>query len=124
MGNIKEKLKDKNFLVGLAILFLGVLILILVIGLLLNGGNKDKDKPNVVPVKPTEQNVKDTYGHTKEDAIKAVKQAYNSDSYTFSAEIRGDNKYVVTVENKDTKSKTVYLVEPDTLHYRVMPEEK
>lgn len=115
--------KNKNFWVIVASILLLTAIIIGVGYMLKDAGKKEPETKVVVPVEPNDRDVQNTFGHNKEDAIKAVKQAYNSDSYKFSAEVRGDNKFVVTVTNDATKTKTIYLVEPDTLSYRVIPEE-
>ena len=113
--------KNKNLLVGILV---ALLVVAIVITLVITFNKRDK-KPNekIVPVDVTEEDVVNTYGHSKEDAINAVKEIYQSDTYEYKASIRADNKYIVTVTNEDTNTEVIYLVEPDTLYYRVLETE-
>lgn len=116
--------KNKNFLIILASLLLIVVIAVVLIQTdVFDSSKPGADDEEVIEVIPTDKDVTSTYGTTKQDAINAVKQAYNSDTYEFEAEVRADNKYIVTVSNEATGTKTVYLVEPSNLSYRIYTEE-
>lgn len=113
--------KNKNLLVGILVALLLIAIIVTLVLIFTKRSKEPEEK--IVPVHVTEDDVINTYGNSKEDAINAVKEVYQSDTYEFEAKIRADNKYIVTVTNDDTNTETVYLVEPDTLYYRVLDTE-
>ena len=82
---------------------------------------KKEETKEVVEV--NEKIVSEEYGFTKDDAIKAVKKVYNSDNYTFAAEVRKDNMYIVTVTNTDTNESQKYLVDPNDGTFSLLDEE-
>ncbi len=109
-----EKLKKNRKLLIASIIGVIVLVvaIIVVIVLVINNNDKEKtEKPE--QVKPTEETVEKEYGFSKQDAIDAVKDIFNSDNYAFVAEVRNDNMYIVTVTNTEDNTKTVYLVDPN-----------
>ena len=106
---------DKKNIKNIIILSV-ITVMLLVVGLLLIKGCTDKKKDEKTPdkVAASEDDLKDAYNMSKEDAINKVKTLYNSDVYEFSAEINKDSKYIVTVKNTVTESVTKYLVDPTT----------
>lgn len=109
-----EKLKkNRNMLIASIIgAIVLVVAIIIVIVLVINNNDKEKEK-EPEKVYSTEKTVEEEYGFTKQNAIDAVKDVFNSDNYKFDAEVREDNMYVVTVTNIEDNTKMVYLVDPN-----------
>jgi len=78
---------------------------------------KPKDEPTVQPGTTSEETMIDVYGMSKEDAIKLVKTAFNSDNFEFTAVINKEAKYVVTAKNTITNTKYTYEVDPLTKEF-------
>ncbi len=104
----------KGLIIGIIVL---VVIIVVALVIVLNLKGKDKkeegnDESGKI-INSTEQTVEDEYGFTKQEAIDTIKQIYNSDNYTFSAQLRKDNMYIVTVTDTVTNTKTNYVVDPN-----------
>lgn len=84
---------------------------------------KEEKKETNEKIEVTEKTISEEYGFTKDDAIKAVKKIYNSDNYSFEAEVRNDNMYIVTVTNTDTNESQKYLVDPNDGTFSLLDEE-
>ena len=80
--------------------------------------NVDKEEANgKTPNQPVEEKVReeqlvDSTGMTKEDAIEIVKENFGSDNYEFEAEATNDGLYKVIVTNTVDDSKIIYYVDP------------
>ncbi len=117
MGNNK---KNKMYL-WLAVIIVSIIVIIVGVVMAMNNGkdkakdgDKNKDKPEQKEEYVlNEDKIEEQYGFTKEEAIAIIKNIFNGDGYEFTAKIRIDNMYVVTVTNKDIDSKYVYIVNPN-----------
>ncbi len=110
---IKKLKKNRNMLIASIIgAIVLVVAIVVVVVLVINNNDRDKDKDKE-KINSTEETVEKEYGFTKQNAIDAVKGVFNSDNYTFDAEVRSDNMYVVTVTNTEDNTKMVYLVDPN-----------
>lgn len=78
---------------------------------------KPEEKPTVKPGTTSEETMIKVYGMSKEDAIKLVKTAINSDSFEYTAVISKDAKYVVTVKSTVSNTKYTYEVDPLTKEF-------
>ena len=108
--------KSKNIII-IAIVIVIVLALLLILIRGCSKGKKEdkKEEEKIIEKKgSSEENIKEAYGMSKEDAINIVKEIYNSDSYEFTCEIDNDSKYVVTVKNIVTNEVTKYIVDPES----------
>ncbi len=106
---------------------IGIVISLVIIGwgiYAIVNNRKQPEKSPIKEVKVKEEDVTNTFGTTKEEAIEAVKNIYNGDSYEFEATIRADNFYIVTVTHVVTKNKVIYEVNPQTLDYKEIDEVK
>ncbi len=93
-----------------------VLIIVLVVFLLTGNGKSDKESKkdeneNNGPT-VTDKDIETAYGMSKQDAIDIVKPHFNSDNFSFAAELNANNKYTVTVTNTLTDSVYKYEVDP------------
>ena len=115
-------LKHKKEIAIGAILLVAVIVCIVFL-LLNNGDNSNNENGNTVDntevenVVITEEEIVNTYGLTKEDAINLVKQNINSDNFEYSVEINNKARYVVTVKNTLTNTEYKYEVDPMTKEY-------
>jgi len=103
-----------------------IVIAIVVIAVLINSfGKKEKtkednnednkvEKNEVIKKGSSEEDIKLSYGMSKEDAINIVKEIYNGDVFEFVCDINSDSKYIVTVKNTLSNSVTKYLVDPES----------
>ena len=109
---MKKENKKGNGIIQYIII--GVItVVILVLGfLLLKGCSNENDNKTSKKIPASEEQIKNAYDMSKEDAINIVKALYNSDVYEFEAKINEDSKYVVTVKNTITESVTKFLVDP------------
>ena len=82
-----------------------------------NENGNTVDNTEVENVVITEEEIVNTYGLTKEDAINLVKQNINSDNFEYSVEINNKARYVVTVKNTLTNTEYKYEVDPMTKEY-------
>ncbi len=111
----KKKIDFRWIIVGCAIVLVIIIALVLV---LTNKPKKDdkKDKPKEedtgIKVITDESTMEKDYGFSKEDAINAVKETYQSDNYTFTAVANDDNTYTVIVENEENGEITKWTVDP------------
>lgn len=101
-----------------------VAVIVCIVFLLLNNGDDSNnengntvDNTEVENVVITEEEIVNTYGLTKEDAINLVKQNINSDNFEYSVEINNKARYVVTVKNTLTNTEYKYEVDPMTKEY-------
>ncbi|MBO5376316.1 MAG: hypothetical protein J6A52_05630 [Bacilli bacterium] len=114
--------KHKKEIAFGAILLVAVIVCIVFL-LLNNGDNSNNENGNTVDntevenVVITEEEIVNTYGLTKEDAINLVKQNINSDNFEYSVEINNKARYVVTVKNTLTNTEYKYEVDPMTKEY-------
>ena len=123
MKNILKKKKE----LAIGLIFLVVIILCIVF-LVSNGDSKEKKNEvnnggnDVVDPghKIEEKDIVDSYGMSKEDAIKLVKKLFNSDNFEFSAEVNNDAKYIVTVKNTISDVTYKYVVDPISKSYYEM----
>lgn len=109
-----KKIDNKVLIIGAAV----IVIVIILVGFLLFGGSKndkkEKDNGNVMEEPEVSENdLKDAYGMSKEDAINLVKNNFNGDNFEFSAEINENNMYTVTIKN--TLTGTIYKYEVDPI---------
>lgn len=119
MGNNKKK----NRYLWLSIIIVSIIVIIVGVVMAMNNGkdknkdddkNKDKDIPEQKEEYVSDEaKIEEQYDFTTEDAIAIIKNIFNGDGYEFTAKIRIDNMYVVTVTNKDIDSKYVYIVNPN-----------
>ena len=122
MKGLKKRKKE----LAIGLVFLVVIILLVVFLLVNNGSKKENDKKkddnpqnDVVDKghKVEEKDIVESYGVSKEDAIKMVKTLFNSDTFEFSATITSDGKYEVTVTNTLSNTTYKYLVDPVSKSY-------
>lgn len=111
----------KEIAIGAVLL---VAVVVCIVFLLLNNGDSNKNENEnstgtgeVENVVITEEEIVKTYGVTKEDAIKLVKQSINSDNFEYSVTINSKAKYIVTVKNTLTNSEYKFEVDPMTKQY-------
>lgn len=117
MGNNKKK----NRYLWLSIIIVSIIVIVIGVVMAMNNGKdktKDDDKNKDIPEQKEEYvsdegKIEEQYNFTTEDAIAVIKNIFNGDGYEFTAKIRIDNMYVVTVTNKDIDSKYVYIVNPN-----------
>jgi len=112
-----KKNKNKIIIAGVV---LSVVIIIIICLVVLGGKKEEKEQQKTTDEKivATEETVEEEYGFSKEDAINSVKSLYNSDAYEFTATIREDNMYVVTVKNTETDTTHTYIVDPNDGSYQ------
>lgn len=122
---VEKKNNSKiNIVIVVALVAVVVVALALVVPSLTKKESKKEEKTETKEnVKVTEKTVSEEYGFTKDDAINAVKKVYNSDNYSFEAEVRNDNMYIVTVTNTDTNESQKYLVDPNDGTFSLLDEE-
>lgn len=116
---------NKKKYIYLMVIAVIVILIGIVIALLINKGDDEEpsqDGGNETQIVSDEKSVEQEYGFTKEDAINAVKESFNSDSYEFEAEVRKDNMYIVTVTNPDSETKYTYIVDPNDGSFQMITE--
>ncbi len=118
MNNKKETKKKLDLKIVIPVATVAVVLV--VAGIILLTGNKKTEpekpvdpEPKVVEKVITEEEMIELYNYSKEDAIKRVKEYFNSDNFEFSAEIK-DYKYIVTAKNTIADEKIVFEVNPVT----------
>ena len=109
-------LKDKKVLITGCVVIL--LVVILLICFVFNGGKKEeKNEANTNvnnETKITGKDIENAYDFSGEDAIKLVKEKFNStDTFDFSYEISAESKYIVIAKSKIEGDTTEYKFEVD-----------
>ena len=118
-----KKKANNNLIIGVVIV---VIVAVLLVLLLTNVFKKDKTKePEQIEdkIQSDEKTMQRDYGFTKEDAIKAVQQAFKSDNYKFEAEANEDNTYTVIVTNIENNVVRKYVVDPSDGSFAPLEEE-
>lgn len=106
--------KNKNLVIGVIIVLVVAVLLVLILTNIFSKDNSKNNKQNKIEnkVESNEKTIEKDYSFTKEDALKIIKNIYNSDNYSFDATAGGDNTYIVTVTNTDTNESVKYSVDP------------
>lgn len=113
---MKGLLKDKKTLIVGAIVL--VLVIVLLIVFVFNGSSDKKENEvtnNTVEdsTKITDKDIEEAYDFSGQDAIKLVKEQFNSDTFEFSYTVSEDSKYIVTAKSIFEDDNTVYKFEVD-----------
>lgn len=109
-------LKDKKVLITGFVVIL--LIIVLLVCFVFNGKKSDENNTNSSvnnETNITEKDIEDSYGFSGDDAIKLVKQSFNSDTFEFSYEISSESKYIVTAKSKIEGDTTEFKFEVDPI---------
>ena len=115
---MKDLIKNKK------VLIIGVIVLLLVIILLIafvfnhDNDKKENEVNNTVTEeekKITDKDIETSYGFSGKDAIKLVKEQFNSDTFEFSYTVSEDSKYIVTAKSIFEGDDTVYKFEVDPI---------
>lgn len=80
-----------------------------------NGENNIETGKDSATVK--EEDLVEAYGMTKDDALKLVKEEFNTDNFTFTVITTNDAKYMVIALNNADESKYYVEVNPATKAY-------
>lgn len=118
MKFIKENIRlTIAVIVALSLILAGVILIVF---------NKDdkKEKPNTPTEETREEQLVESTGMTKEQAIEIVKENFGSDNYEFTAEATNDGFYKVTAKNTVEDTEIVYYVDPTNGLYYVDLETK
>lgn len=118
MKFIKENIRlTIAVIVALSLILAGVILIVF---------NKDdkKETPNTPTEETREEQLVESTGMTKEQAIEIVKENFGSDNYEFTAEATNDGFYKVTAKNTVEDTEIVYYVDPTNGLYYVDLETK
>lgn len=117
---MKKLLKKKKELIIGVVLLLAVIICVVFI--ITNNNDKKENDNNdentkIEDVIFTEEDLKNAYGVSKDDAINIVKPLFKSDNFEYTAVVTKSAKYQVTVKNTISKKEYKFEVDPVTKSY-------
>lgn len=93
-----------------------IAVVLIIAGIVLLNIDNDKDEGKVQPPsveeKTREEQLEESTGMTKEEAIEIVKDNFKSDNYEFTSVATDDGLYKVVITNIIDQTEIIYYVDP------------